>query len=76
MSDRTCGECGRTIYYGLYCSNDCADRSYARWCEAREAERTECRMCDEPTDRDGDLCDVCRLEVNADALRDRAELGV
>ena len=28
---RTCGWCDKPIYYGLMCSNECADKSYEQW---------------------------------------------
>lgn len=29
--DRRCPECDRPVYYGIFCSNRCADADYDRW---------------------------------------------
>ena len=28
---RACAWCGKRIYYGLYCSNDCSAAAYRKW---------------------------------------------
>lgn len=34
--ERRCGRCDKIIYYGLYCSNYCADKDFAAWKASRE----------------------------------------
>ena len=31
---RICPECGKVVYYGIYCGNDCSDKAYDRWVKA------------------------------------------
>lgn len=46
--DRSCGSCGKVIYYGLFCSNECSDRAYHAWREAESmADPCRCPSCDE-----------------------------
>lgn len=45
---RTCGECGKAIYYGLFCSNYCSNLNYQRWLRIqarRGRERCGCKSC-------------------------------
>ena len=32
--NRRCPECDKHIYYGIFCSNECSDKSYERWVAA------------------------------------------
>ncbi len=43
-TDRKCGECGKVIYYGLFCSNYCSNLNYERWRKHRVI-RCQCGDC-------------------------------
>ena len=38
VNKRTCPQCDQVVYYGIYCSNVCADKGYRQWKEG-EPER-------------------------------------
>lgn len=32
MNDtRKCPQCGKTVWYGIYCSNVCSDKAFEQW---------------------------------------------